>query len=302
MEYFESTPYILNQKLDFIKRENKPSLNDYYQTYDNLNITLPDMKYHFSYLKKQVKGLNDTLNASFYGNFSTNSTIMNNTQSQSFFTSPNNNFSYQIKYNEESNIPNNNLQNNTIQYLNNFNNNVNNINNENNHILNNNYSVKLQSNNYYPSSNNGIIKKNLEREVQERNLILNKYEDLFKEGYNKLTYLKNENSILKDNLQKIKKENNTNEDNENEEEENNENNNYPDLNNVKKILRSKKDSDNNIQKNDVKIDWNELRYLNDEINNLRKENLKNQQKYEIKLNELKNKIEILENKLENQNQ
>ena len=88
MEYFESTPYILNQKLDFIKRENKPSLNDYYQTYDHLNITLPDMKYHFSYLKKQVKGLNDTLNASFYGNFSTNSTIINNTQSQSFFTSP----------------------------------------------------------------------------------------------------------------------------------------------------------------------------------------------------------------------
>ena len=146
-----------------------------------------------------------------------------------------------------------------------------------------------------------FIKKNLEREVQERNLILNKYEDLFKEGYNKLTYLKNENSILKDNLQKIKKENNTNEDNENENEEE-ENNDYPDLNNIKKILRSKKDNNNNIQKNDVKIDWNELRYLNDEINNLRKENLKNQQKYEIKLNELKNKIEILENKLENQNQ
>ena len=66
MEYFESTPYILNQKLDFIKRENKPSLKDYYQAYDNLNTTLPEMKYHFSYLKNQVKGLNDTLYASFF--------------------------------------------------------------------------------------------------------------------------------------------------------------------------------------------------------------------------------------------
>ena len=87
-------------------------------------------------------------------------------------------------------------------------------------------------------------------------------------------------------------------DNYNEEEENED---YPDLNNVKKILKSKIKY-NDIPKSNNKNDWNELSDLKDEINNLRKENLKNQQKYEIKLNELKNKIEILENKLENQNQ
>ena len=298
MEFFESTPYILNQKLDFIKRENKPSLNDYYQAYDNLNTTLPEMKYHFSYLKKQVKGLNDTLNASFFGNFSINSTIINNTQSQSFFTYPNVNFSSQMRYNEVKNIPNNNYhQNNNYNIINNLNMNNynNNINNINNPLLNNNYPYQIKSTDIQS-------KNDLEKGVQERNLLFDKYEDLFKEGYNKLTYLKNENSILKDNLQKTKKENNTNEDNENEEEENNENNNYPDLNNVKKILRSKKDNNNNIKKNDIKIEQNQLRKLKDKNNNLRKENLKNQQKYEIKLNELKNKIEILENKLEKQNQ
>ncbi len=295
MEYFESTPYILNQKLDFFKRENKPSLNDYYQAYDNLNTTLPEMKYHFSYLKKQVKGLNDTLNASFFGNFSINSTIINNTQSQSFFTYPNDNFSSQMRYNEENNFPNNNYQNNNYNIINNLNMNNynNNINNVNNPLLNNNYPYQIKSTDIQS-------KNDLEKGVQERNLLFDKYEDLFKEGYNKLTYLKNENSILKDNLQKIKKENNTNEDNENENEEE-ENNDYPDLNNVKKILRSKKDNNNNIQKNDVQIDWNELRCLNDEINNLRKENLKNQQKYEIKLNELKNKIDQLESRIESQN-
>ena len=131
MEYFESTPYILNQKLDFLKRENQPSLNDYYHTYDNLNTTLPDMKYHFSYLKKQVKGLNDSLNTSFFGNFSTNSTLMNNTQYQSFYTIPNNNFSYQVRYNENNNIPNfqSNYNYNSTQINSNYINNNNNMNN-----------------------------------------------------------------------------------------------------------------------------------------------------------------------------
>ena len=288
MEFFESTPYILNQKLDFIKRENKPSLNDYYQAYDNLNTTLPEMKYHFSYLKKQVKGLNDTLNASFFGNFSINSTIINNTQSQSFFTYPNVNFSSQMRYNEVKNIPNNNYhQNNNYNIINNLNMNNynNNINNVNNPLLNNNYPYQIKS--------TDIQRKNdLEKGVQERNLLFDKYEDLFKEGYNKLTNLKIENSTLKDNLNKMKS------DNINEEEENED---YPDLNNVKKILKSKIKY-NDIPKSNDKNDWNELSDLKDEINNLRKENLKNQQKYENKLNELKNKIEELENKLENQNE
>ena len=288
MEFFESTPYILNQKLDFIKRENKPSLNDYYQAYDNLNTTLPEMKYHFSYLKKQVKGLNDTLNASFFGNFSINSTIINNTQSQSFFTYPNVNFSSQMRYNEVKNIPNNNYhQNNNYNIINNLNMNNynNNINNINNPLLNNNYPYQIKSTDIQS-------KNDLEKGVQERNLLFDKYEDLFKEGYNKLTNLKIENSTLKDNLNKMKS------DNINEEEENED---YPDLNNVKKILKSKIKY-NDIPKSNDKNDWNELRDLKDEINNLRKENLKNQQKYENKLNELKNKIEELENKLENQNE
>ena len=288
MEFFESTPYILNQKLDFIKRENKPSLNDYYQAYDNLNTTLPEMKYHFSYLKKQVKGLNDTLNASFFGNFSINSTIINNTQSQSFFTYPNVNFSSQMRYNEVKNIPNNNYhQNNNYNIINNLNMNNynNNINNINNPLLNNNYPYQIKSTDIQS-------KNDLEKGVQERNLLFDKYEDLFKEGYNKLTNLKIENSTLKDNLNKMKS------DNYNEEEENED---YPDLNNVKKILKSKIKY-NDIPKSNDKNDWNELSDLKDEINNLRKENLKNQQKYENKLNELKNKIEELENKLENQNE
>jgi hypothetical protein len=288
MEFFESTPYILNQKLDFIKRENKPSLNDYYQAYDNLNTTLPEMKYHFSYLKKQVKGLNDTLNASFFGNFSINSTIINNTQSQSFFTYPNVNFSSQMRYNEVKNIPNNNYhQNNNYNIINNLNMNNynNNINNVNNPLLNNNYPYQIKSTDIQS-------KNDLEKGVQERNLLFDKYEDLFKEGYNKLTNLKIENSTLKDNLNKMKS------DNINEEEENED---YPDLNNVKKILKSKIKY-NDIPKSNDKNDWNELSDLKDEINNLRKENLKNQQKYENKLNELKNKIEELENKLENQNE
>ena len=288
MEFFESTPYILNQKLDFIKRENKPSLNDYYQAYDNLNTTLPEMKYHFSYLKKQVKGLNDTLNASFFGNFSINSTIINNTQSQSFFTYPNVNFSSQMRYNEVKNIPNNNYhQNNNYNIINNLNMNNynNNINNINNPLLNNNYPYQIKSTDIQS-------KNDLEKGVQERNLLFDKYEDLFKEGYNKLTNLKIENSTLKDNLNKMKS------DNYNEEEENED---YPDLNNVKKILKSKIKY-NDIPKSNNKNDWNELSDLKDEINNLRKENLKNQQKYENKLNELKNKIEELENKLENQNE
>ena len=288
MEFFESTPYILNQKLDFIKRENKPSLNDYYQAYDNLNTTLPEMKYHFSYLKKQVKGLNDTLNASFFGNFSINSTIINNTQSQSFFTYPNVNFSSQMRYNEVKNIPNNNYhQNNNYNIINNLNMNNynNNINNINNPLLNNNYPYQIKSTDIQS-------KNDLEKGVQERNLLFDKYEDLFKEGYNKLTNLKIENSTLKDNLNKMKS------DNINEEEENED---YPDLNNVKKILKSKIKY-NDIPKSNNKNDWNELSDLKDEINNLRKENLKNQQKYENKLNELKNKIEELENKLENQNE
>ena len=288
MEFFESTPYILNQKLDFIKRENKPSLNDYYQAYDNLNTTLPEMKYHFSYLKKQVKGLNDTLNASFFGNFSINSTIINNTQSQSFFTYPNVNFSSQMRYNEVKNIPNNNYhQNNNYNIINNLNMNNynNNINNINNPLLNNNYPYQIKSTDIQS-------KNDLEKGVQERNLLFDKYEDLFKEGYNKLTNLKIENSTLKDNLNKMKS------DNINEEEENED---YPDLNNVKKILKSKIKY-NDIPKSNDKNDWNELSDLKDEINNLRKENLKNQQKYENKLNELKNKIEELENKLENQNE
>ena len=86
----------------------------------------------------------------------------------------------------------------------------------------------------------------------------------------------------------------------NEENEEEENENDNEINEIQTVLKNK-----NVQKipqNDVKINWVELRNLNDEINNLRKENLKNQQKYEIKLNELKNKIEILENKLEKQNQ
>ena len=288
MEFFESTPYILNQKLDFIKRENKPSLNDYYQAYDNLNTTLPEMKYHFSYLKKQVKGLNDTLNAAFFGNFSINSTIINNTQSQSFFTYPNVNFSSQMRYNEVKNIPNNNYhQNNNYNIINNLNMNNynNNINNINNPLLNNNYPYQIKSTDIQS-------KNDLEKGVQERNLLFDKYEDLFKEGYNKLTNLKIENSTLKDNLNKMKS------DNINEEEENED---YPDLNNVKKILKSKIKY-NDIPKSNDKNDWNELSDLKDEINNLRKENLKNQQKYENKLNELKNKIEELENKLENQNE
>ncbi len=287
MEYFESTPYILNQKLDFIKRENKPSLKDYYQAYDNLNTTLPEMKYHFSYLKKQVKGLNDTLNASFFGNFSINSTIINNTQSQSFFTYPNDNFSSQMRYNEENNFPNNNYQNNNYNIINNLNMNNynNNINNVNNPLLNNKYPYQIKSIDIQS-------KNDLEKGVQERNLLFDKYEDLFKEGYKKLTNLKIENSTLKDNLNKMKS------DNYNEEEENED---YPDLNNVKKILKSK-NKYNDIPKNNDKNDWNELSDLKDEINNLRKENLKNQKKYEIKLNELKNKIEELENKLENQNE
>ena len=287
MEYFESTPYILNQKLDFIKRENKPSLKDYYQAYDNLNTTLPEMKYHFSYLKKQVKGLNDTLNASFFGNFSINSTIINNTQSQSFFTYPNDNFSSQMRFNEVNNISNNNYKNNNYNIINNLNMNNynNNINNVNNPLLNNKYPYQIKSIDIQS-------KNDLEKGVQERNLLFDKYEDLFKEGYNKLTNLKIENSTLKDNLNKMKS------DNYNEVEENED---YPDLNNVKKILKSK-NKYNDIPKSNDKNDWNELSDLKDEINNLRKENLKNQQKYEIKLNELKNKIEILENKLENQNQ
>ena len=288
MEFFESTPYILNQKLDFIKRENKPSLNDYYQAYDNLNTTLPEMKYHFSYLKNKMKGLNDTLNASFFGNFSINSTIINNTQSQSFFTYPNVNFSSQMRYNEVKNIPNNNYhQNNNYNIINNLNMNNynNNINNINNPLLNNNYPYQIKSTDIQS-------KNDLEKGVQERNLLFDKYEDLFKEGYNKLTNLKIENSTLKDNLNKMKS------DNINEEEENED---YPDLNNVKKILKSKIKY-NDIPKSNDKNDWNELSDLKDEINNLRKENLKNQQKYENKLNELKNKIEELENKLENQNE
>ena len=284
MEYFESTPYILNQKLDFIKRENKPSLKDYYQAYDNLNTTLPEMKYHFSYLKKQVKGLNDTLNASFFGNFSINSTIINNTQSQSFFTYPNDDFSSQMRFNEVNNISNNNYQNNNYNIINNLNMNNynNNINNVNNPLLNNKYPYQIKSIDIQS-------KNDLEKGVQERNLLFDKYEDLFKEGYNKLTNLKIENSTLKDNLNKMKS------DNYNEEEENED---YPDLNNVKKILKSKIKY-NDIPKSNDKNDWNELSDLKDEINNLRKENLKNQQKYENKLNELKNKIEELENKLEN---
>ena len=287
MEYFESTPYILNQKLDFLKRENQPSLNDYYHTYDNLNTTLPDMKYHFSYLKKQVKGLNDTLNASFFGNFSINSTIINNTQSQSFFTYPNDNFSSQMRFNEVNNISNNNYQNNNYNIINNLNMNNynNNINNVNNPLLNNKYPYQIKSIDIQS-------KNDLEKGVQERNLLFDKYEDLFKEGYNKLTNLKIENSTLKDNLNQMKS------DNYNEEEENED---YPDLNNVKKILKSK-NKYNDIPKSNDKNDWNELSDLKDEINNLRKENLKNQQKYENKLNELKNKIEELENKLENQNE
>ena len=313
MDYFESTPYILNQKLDFIKRENRPSLDDYYQTYDNLNTTLPDMKYHFSYLKKQVKGLNDSLNTSFFGNFSTNSTLMNNTQYQSFYTIPNNNFSYQVRYNENNNIPTfqNNYNYNSTQINSNYiNNNMNNYNNLNNQINSNNnfqqpilnnisYQMKATSNNennnFSPSSVGGIISNDLEKGVQERNLILDKYEELFKEGYNKLTNLKNENSALKQNLNKLKKDNpKLNEENEEEENENDN-----EINEIQTVLKNK-----NVQKipqNDVKINWVELRNLNDEINNLRKENLKNQQKYEIKLNELKNKIDQLEIRIESQN-
>ena len=318
MEYFESTPYILNQKLDFLKRENQPSLNDYYHTYDNLNTTLPDMKYHFSYLKKQVKGLNDSLNTSFYGNFSTNSTLINNTQNQSFYSMPNNNFSYQVRYNENNNIPNfqsNNNYNSTqinSNYINNNNNmnNFNNLNNLNNQINSNNnfqhpvvnnisyqmkYTSNNQNNNFSPSSVGGIISNDLEKGVQERNLILDKYEELFKEGYNKLTNLKNENSALKQNLSKLKKDNpKLNEENEEEENENDN-----EINEIQTVLKNK--NVQNIPQNDVNIDWVELKNLNDEINNLRKENLKNQQKYEIKLNELKNKIDQLESRIESQN-
>ena len=320
MDYFESTPYILNQKLDFIKRENRPSLDDYYQTYDNLNTTLPDMKYHFSYLKKQVKGLNDSLNTSFFGNFSTNSTIMNNTYNQSFFTMPNNNFSYQVRYNENNNIPNyqNNYNYNSSQinsnYINNNMNNFNNLNNQFNsnnnfqHPILNNFSYQMKStlnnenNNFSPSSVGGIISNDLEKGVQERNLILDKYEELFKEGYNKLTNLKNENSALKQNLNKFNKDYpKSNEENEDEEKEN-DNDNNNEINQMNEIQTALKNKNiQNFPQKEVKIDWVELKNINDEINNLRKENLKNQEKYEIKLNELKNKIDQLEIRIESQN-
>ena len=189
-------------------------------------------------------------------------------------------------------------------------NNFNNLNNLNNQINSNNdfqhpvvnnisyqmkYTSNNQNNNFSPSSVGGIISNDLEKGVQERNLILDKYEELFKEGYNKLTNLKNENSALKQNLSKLKKDNpKLNEENEEEENENDN-----EINEIQTVLKNK--NVQNIPQNDVKIDWVELKNLNDEINNLRKENLKNQQKYEIKLNELKNKIDQLESRIESQN-
>jgi hypothetical protein len=184
--------------------------------------------------------------------------------------------------------------------LNNLNNQINSNNNFQHPVVNNisyqmKYTSNNQNNNFSPSSVGGIISNDLEKGVQERNLILDKYEELFKEGYNKLTNLKNENSALKQNLSKLKKDNpKLNEENEEEENENDN-----EINEIQTVLKNK--NVQNIPQNDVNIDWVELKNLNDEINNLRKENLKNQQKYEIKLNQLKNKIDQLEIRIESQN-
>ena len=71
------------------------------------------------------------------------------------------------------------------------------------------------------------------------------------------------------------------------------------MNEIQTALKNK--NIQNFPQKEVKIDWVELKNINDEINNLRKENLKNQEKYEIKLNELKNKIDQLEIRIESQN-
>ena len=159
-----------------------------------------------------------------------------------------------------------------------------------------------ENNNFSPSSVGGIISNDLEKGVQERNLILDKYEELFKEGYNKLTNLKNENSALKQNLNKFNKDYpKSNEENEDEEKEN-DNDNNNEINQMNEIQTALKNKNiQNFPQKEVKIDWVELKNINDEINNLRKENLKNQEKYEIKLNELKNKIDQLEIRIESQN-
>ena len=247
MEYYESTPSRLNIKLRNIPL-GRNTENDYLNIYHGLNQTLPVMQYEFSNLKHRAREYNRSLNPSMACSF--------------IYNEPCNNLNYQFQNNQG------------------YNNNINIINNNNNNIIGEpigfrNISRNINYNNYSQG-------ENLEKLIQERDTLINQFQDLMENCCQKLKKYKDENEILKKNL--VKEENALNEDD-------NVNNNFDemDYNNLKNN-NFKRNKDNS---NEVK----QVKNLEKDINELINETKISQEKYNNQLDELVNKLSILGNNL-----
>ena len=159
----------------------------------------------------------------------------------------------------------------------------------------------------------------LEKVLENKNHLIDEFNELVESCYEKLKRYKEENINLKNEMEKFGFKQNEildkSDNNENEKEEKNSENNdeynintneFPSLKKEKKILKSKKKQSNKLKSNNNNNYFNnmniyglkQIQHLGEELNEIMIDNKNNQQKYENKIGNLINKLQNLGKKFE----